>query len=51
MVPKILTYILGLAPVALGQHWLRGAVGDLAGFAIVIAYLVLLRFVAEKLGT
>ncbi len=49
--PKLLIYVLGLIPVAIGQYWLRGAVGNLIGFVIVIMYLIVLRLAAEKWGT
>jgi len=48
--PKILIYIVGLIPLALFQHWLRDAFGDLVGLLVIIVYLVMLRLAAERWG-
>jgi hypothetical protein len=49
-VPKLVIYVIGLVPLGLGQYWLRRALGDIAAFAIAIAYLIALRLIAEKWG-
>ena len=48
--PKIVIYILGLAPLAVSQRWLRDVAGDVLAFVIIIAYLIVLRLLAEKFG-
>ena len=51
IVSKLSIYIVGLIPLAFGQSWLRANLGDLLAFLVVVAYLIAIRLVAEKLGT
>ncbi|NVE00614.1 hypothetical protein [Massilia sp. BJB1822] len=48
---KIHIYILGVALLGLAQGFLKNALPHGAiFFAVVLAYLVILRFIAEKFG-
>ena len=40
--------MLGLIPLALWQDALRSALGDWLSFAVVIAYLLLLRLIGDS---
>ena len=41
-------FMLGLIPLALWQDALRSALGDWLSFAVVIAYLLLLRLIGDS---
>lgn len=47
---KLLIYVIGLAPLAFGQEWLRATVNELPAFGFAILYLLILRGLAEKFG-
>ena len=41
-------FMLGLIPLALWQDALRSSLGDWLSFAVVIAYLLLLRLIGDS---
>lgn len=47
---KLLIYVIGLAPLAFAQEWLRATINELPAFGVAILYLVMLRALAEKFG-
>ena len=51
MVRKIHIYIVGVVLLGLVQEWLKNAMPNWTLlFVLIVAYLALLRFVAEKFG-
>ena len=47
---KGLIYLIGVFVLGLAHGWLRATFSDPVSFAIAIAYLLVLRLLAEKVG-
>ena len=50
MVPKFLIFFVGIVPLVFFSNGLRETLGDPISLVVAIAYIVLMRFIAEKLG-
>ena len=47
---KINIYIIGVAVLGLTWEWLQAKIGGALALATALGYLLLVRFVAERLG-